>query len=182
MIYALSDEYFVRALQESDLAGPYPSWLEDQEVCKYNSHGKFARTADYFRTFLGSLNGEDQVVWAICHSTDGHIGNISLQGMSFVNRNAEFAILIGNRTHWRKSVGLYAGMALLAHGFCKLNLERIYCGTAATNLGMQKLARQMGMAEEGRCRKHLFLEGEWVDKLEYGILREEYLNRKPAER
>jgi RimJ/RimL family protein N-acetyltransferase len=174
MIYAIADGYHVRGLRESDLAGPYLSWFEDQQVCKYNSHGKFPKTADWFRAFYGELNREDQLVWAICHKDDGHIGNISLQGISLVNRNAEFAILIGNQHHWRKSVGLHAGMALLRHGFSKLNLERVYCGTASTNTGMQKLAAQLGMAPEGRRRNHLFLEGEWVDMLEYGVLREEF--------
>ena len=31
----------------------------------------------------------------------------------------------------------------------KLNLERIYCGTASGNMGMQRLALRMGMIEEG---------------------------------
>lgn len=174
MIYELPAGYFVRALQEADLAGPYPSWFEDQEVCKYNSHGKYARNSDWFKSFYESANRDDRVVWAVCHRNDGHIGNISLQEMSFINRSAEFAILIGDRRHRGKSVGTYAGRQLLQHGFEKLNLERIYCGTAATNIGMHRLALQLGMAEEGRRRNHLFLEGKWVDMLEYGILRSEF--------
>jgi RimJ/RimL family protein N-acetyltransferase len=179
VIYSLGDGYFVRPLQERDLDGPYPGWFEDQEVCKYNSHGKFAKNADWFRSFYQDLNREGQLVWAVCHDKDGHIGNISLQGISFVNRNAEFAILIGNRDHWGKAVGLRAGEALLRHGFFKLNLERIYCGTAATNTSMQKLATQLGMVQEGARRRHLFLDGEWRDMLEYGILREEFQGRMP---
>lgn len=174
MIYELAHGYYVRGLRESDLDGPYPTWFENQMVCKYNSHGKFMKNAHWFRAFYENLNREDQVVWAICHADDGHIGNISLQGMSFINRHAEFAILIGDPNHWHKSVGLHAGRALLQHGFSKLNLERVHCGTAATNLGMQKLAIQLGMLEEGRRRKHLFLEGEWVDMIEYGVLREDF--------
>ena len=177
MIYTLGDGYSVRPLQERDLDGPYPGWFEDQEVCKYNSHGKFAKNADWFRSFYQDLNREDRLVWAICHEKDGHIGNISLQGLSFVNRNAEFAILIGNSGHWGKTVGLQAGDAMLRHGFYKLNLERIYCGTAATNTGMQRLAIQLGMVQEGSRRRHLFLDGEWVDMLEYGVLREEFQRR-----
>lgn len=174
MIYALNNEYYVRPMQESDLAGPYPSWFEDQEVCKYNSHGKYARSANYFRSFFDSLGGEDQVVWAICHSTDGHIGCISLQGLSFINRNAEFAVLMGHRKHWRKGVAFEAGRKLLEHGFFKLNLERIYCGMAAPNIGMRKLAERLGMVQEGCRRNHLYLEGKWVDMLEFGLLKSEF--------
>lgn len=171
MIYRISDDYFVRAFRESDLSGPYTSWFEDQDVCKYNSHGKFFRTQEYFRSFYDSLNSNDQVVWAICHDSDGHIGNVSLQGISLINRNAEFAILIGDRRHWHKGVGKMAGAQLISHGFDKLNLERIYCGTAETNDGMQNLALALGFREEGRRRAHLYLEGAWVDVIEYGLLR-----------
>jgi RimJ/RimL family protein N-acetyltransferase len=174
MIYRISEDYFVRSFRESDLSGPYPSWFEDQEVCKYNSHGKFFRTQEYFQSFYDSLNGDDQVVWAICHDEDGHVGNISLQGISLINRNAEFAILMGDKRHWHKGVGKAAGAQLINHGFTKLNLERIYCGTAATNQGMQNLALGLGFREEGRRRAHLYLEGAWVDVIEYGLLRAEH--------
>lgn len=174
MIYQLSDEYFVRSLKESDLEGPYPSWFEDQEVCRYNSHGKFFKTSTYFRAFLDGLNNENQCVWAICNKTDGHIGNVSLQDISFINRHAEFAILLGNKRHWGKGVAILAGKKLVQHGFQKLNLERIYCGTAKNNEGMNKLALALGMVKEGCGRSHLYLDGEWVDRIEYGLLRKEY--------
>jgi RimJ/RimL family protein N-acetyltransferase len=174
MIYELADGYYVRSLCESDLNGPYQYWFENQEVCKYNSHGKFFKNASWFREFYDHLNREDQVVWAICHQDDGHIGNISLQGLSFINRHAEYAIIIGNSKHWGKSVGINASLALVRHGFEKLNLKRIYCSTAASNIGMQKLAILMGMIEEGRRRKHLFLNGHWEDMVEYGMLQEDF--------
>lgn len=174
MIYLLDDNYYVRTLQERDIDGTYPSWFEDQEVCKYNSHGNYPKTLDYFRSFYNGLNSEDHIVWAICHNIDGHIGNISLQSITVINQNAELAILLGDRRHWGKGVGLLAARKLLEHGFLKLNLMRIYCGTAATNIGMKSLAIKLGMQQEGCLRAHLFLEGCWVDVLEFGILREEF--------
>jgi RimJ/RimL family protein N-acetyltransferase len=174
MIYQLNDEYFVRLLQESDLDGPYPSWFEDQEVCGYNSHGKFFKTLAYFRSYLDGLDSEDQMVWAICHKTDGHIGNISLQLISFINRNADFGVLIGDKRHWGRGVAYAAGLRLIHHGFYKLNLERIYCATAASNTSMRNLAKKLGMVEEGCRRAHLYLDGNWMDMIEYGVLRIEF--------
>ncbi len=176
MIYKLDERYYVRPLNESDLDGPYPTWFEDQEVCRFNGHGKFFQNRQSIRDFVLTANSEKQVVWAMCHVDDGHIGNISLQNISFVNRTAEFAILLGDRRHWGKGVGQLAGMVLLKHGFQKLNLERIYCGTADTNVGMKKLAITLGMIHEGTRRSHLFLEGERVDIVEYGVLRPEFVS------
>lgn len=81
--------------------------------------------------------------------------------------------MLGNRNHWGKGVGKLAGKQLLYHGFHKLNLERIYCGIASTNVGMRKLAVVLGMREEGCRRAHLWLDGGFVDMIEYGILRAE---------
>jgi RimJ/RimL family protein N-acetyltransferase len=174
VIYRLSDEYYLRDLLASDLEGAYPGWFQDQEVCRFNSHGKFFPSRADLAAYVEGCRGGDRVVMAICHQRDGHIGNVSLQSISGIDRTAEFAILLGDRRHWQRGVGELAARALLAHGFDKLNLERIYCGTAAGNLGMQGLARRLGMLEEGRRRGHLFLDGERVDVLEYGILREEF--------
>ncbi|MBV9182603.1 MAG: GNAT family N-acetyltransferase [Acidobacteria bacterium] len=175
MIHQLSNEYYVRGLRVADLHGPYTTWFEDQDVCRYNSHGKFAKTEEYFKVFFDHLNQEDRLVWAICHHADGHIGNVSLQSISVIDHNAEFAILLGDKRHWGKGVGTLAGRKLVEHGFNKLNLERLYCGTAATNHAMRTLAANLGMTEEGTRRKHLYLEGEWVDVIEYGLLKDEFL-------
>ncbi len=174
MIYQLTPDYFLRALTAADLDGPYPAWFEDQEVCRYNSHGKFFKPRAYFESYLQQLSGKDRVVLAICHVKDEHIGNVSLQEISLIDRTAEFAIILGDKRHWHKKVGGLAGRALIAHGFNKLNLERIHCGTAATNVGMQKLAKVLGMTLEGTRRQHLFLDGVRVDMLEYGVLRSEF--------
>jgi len=174
MIYKINEDYYVRQLKESDVDGAYPAWFDDQEVCQYNSHGKFFKTRSHFLKYIDELNNENCIVWAICHVIDGHIGNVSLQEISLINRTAEFAILLGDKKHWGKGVGLQVGRKILAHGFNKLNLERIYCGTATTNEGMKKLAISLGMVHEGTRRLHLFLESNRVDMMEYGILKAEF--------
>lgn len=172
MIYRLSSEYYVRFLQESDVNGSYPDWFEDQEVCNYNSHGKFNKTKDYFLDYIKSLNN-NKIVWAICHQDDGHIGNISLQDLSFIDRNAELAIIIGNKEHFGKGVGYLAASKILYHGFYKLNLKKIYCGTASSNVGMNNLAIKIGMKEEGRLKNHIYLNGNREDVVLYGIIKDE---------
>jgi len=71
-------------------------------------------------------------------------------------------------------VGQEAAHRLIEHGFFKLNLERVHCGTTSNNIGMRRLALNLGMREEGVRRRHLFIEGEWVDMIEYGLLRTEF--------
>lgn len=174
MIYQLSDVYYVRPLREDDIEGPYCSWFEDQDVCRFNSHGKLFKNKESFRKYIEQSNASTRVVWAMCHKDDNHIGNISLQNISWIDRTAELAIILGDRRHWGKGVARLAAIELLRHGFNKLNLERIYCGTAETNGGMKALAASLGMTLEGTQRGHLYLEGERVNCLLYGVMKSEY--------
>jgi RimJ/RimL family protein N-acetyltransferase len=174
MIYALSEDYYVRKLITDDLDGPYTFWFDDQIVCQFNSHGKFFKSKLHYKNFIDNLDDEKNIVWAICHKQDGHIGNIGLHQISSINRTAEFAIVIGNREHWGKKVGFLAGKSLLFHAFFKLNLERVYCGTASENHGMKRLALSLGMKHEGTRRSHFFLDNSRVDMEEFGILKAEF--------
>lgn len=174
MIYEIGESYFVRPLEEADLLGSYPTWFQDQEVCRYNSHGKFCHPIEYYRDYVAASAQERRIVWAVCHKQDGHVGNVSLQDISAVNRTAEFAILLGDKRHWGQGLGLLAGRVLLHHGFSKIDLYRIYCSTASTNIGMRKLAEKLGMTHEGTRRGHIFLEGARVDVVDFGIQRDEF--------
>ena len=110
----------------------------------------------------------------IATDNDKHIGNISLQAIDWVSKTAEFAIILGDKEYWGKGYSTEAALMICEHGFSKLNLNRIYCGTSEQNIGMQKLAGKMKMQEEGCRRKALYKNGEYLDILEYGVLKEEY--------
>lgn len=83
----------------------------------------------------------------------------------------------------RKNIGEggYAAEAaevLIDHAFNRLNLHRLYCGTADNNIRMQKLAEKLGFIKEGIRRQALFKNGAYHDIIEYGKLREECIKCK----
>jgi RimJ/RimL family protein N-acetyltransferase len=58
--------------------------------------------------------------------------------------------------------------------FDTLKLQRI-CGTiAADNRLMTKWQKYLGMTEEGRLRRHYFINGHYQDAILLGLLSEEY--------
>ncbi len=172
-----TDRLGVRALERADLEGGYPRWFRDAEVCRYNSHGTFPKRLPELTAYIDSLAGDrSKVVWAVVDLASGrHIGNMSLQAIDYINRSAEFAVLMGEKEFWGRGYAREAGELLLRHGFMKLNLHRVYCGTAAGNTGMQKLAEALGMVREGVRRQALYLNGEYADVWEYGVLKDEFL-------
>lgn len=171
----------LRGLSEADANGAYPHWLNDPQVCAGNAHGIFPYSREAALAFINaSRNNRDALILAIeLRESTRHIGNISLQGIHPIYRKAEFAILLGERDCWNKGYGKEAGMLLCRHGFDKLNLHRIECGTFANNPGMQQLALALGMREEGRRREAAFVGGHYVDILEFGMTRNEFRAAHP---
>lgn len=168
-----NDVIGVCALSSRELEGSYPQWLNRPDVCQFNSHGAFPNTPEQCRDYIASLSGaRSTLVWAVYHLDDGvHIGNISLQGIDWLNRSAEIAFLFGETAYWGKGYAFDAAQLLIDHGFSCLNLRRIYCGTASGNQGMRRLAQKLGMHEEGCKREALYLQGTYQDIIEFGLLK-----------
>jgi len=176
-IFIKGQRIYLRQLTEKDIEGDYSDWLNDPEVTLYNSHGRFPMTIDKLKEFIQSASqSNNSLVLAVIDSeTDLHIGNISLQAINWIDRNAEIAFLLGEKTWWGKGIMYEAGKLLMEHGVKVLNLHRIYCGTSADNLGMQRLAMKLGMLPEGIRKEALFKKGKYIDILEYGIIFNEVL-------
>ena len=177
--FLVGERLYLRSLEESDVDGEYASWLNDEEVCQGNSHHRHPYTRDAARAYVErSRRWESELALAIVLK-DGnrHIGNIALTAVEAVYRTADFTILLGAKDCWGKGYASEAGRLLLGHAFLTLNLTRVACATFETNVGMQKLAEELGMELEGRRRQAAFKDGRHLDILEYGVLRDEYLER-----
>jgi len=183
-----TDRLFVSPFLEEDLNDEtYNSWFYDQEVTKYNSHGLFPYTKKQKESFMNEIDSKERIVWKVMLSQkitefDTHkiasiwIGNISLQSFNWINRSAEFAIVLGDKNYWGKGYGTEALRLLIDHGFNKLHLNRIWTGTASINVGMNKIATNLGMDAEGQFREAVYLDGDYEDVTVYGILKEEWKN------
>lgn len=176
VIFLKGERIHLRALEERDLTSNYQQWLNDEEVCRFNSHAVFPNSESRMKSYFNSLQGQDKnIVLAIIHSdSQKHIGNVSLQNINWISRNAEFAILLGDKEFWGDGYGEEAAKLIVNYGFERLNLHRIYCGTLAGNTGMIKLAKKLKMVEEGKRREAIFKSGKYIDIIEYGVLHNEF--------
>jgi len=174
-IFLEGEKIYLRSLVREDLNVDYLQWLNDEEVCRFNSHAIFPNTEPKMQAYFDSLQHQQAIVLAIIDkATDTHIGNVSLQNINWISRNAEFAILIGNKKYWKGGFGTEASTMIVEYGFNRLNLHRIYCGTLEGNEGMQKLSQILKMKEEGLRREAIFKNGKYFNILEYGVLKTEF--------
>ena len=179
IVFLKSNRLHLRALMENDLTNVYLQWLNDDEVCRNNSHAVFPNTEHKMKTYYESLQNQNQVVLAIIHTDSAkHIGNVSLQNINWISRNAEFAMLLGDKEYWGGGYGEEAAKLIVEYGFSRLNLHRIYCGTLEDNESMKKLAGKLKMTEEGLRREAIFKNGQYHNIMEYGVLKDEFFENE----
>ena len=167
-----TERFYLRTLTLSDVEGNYRNWLNDAEIVRHNSHGRFPQTPETLSQYVKSTTiTTNQIVLAVVEKNTGHhIGNISLQQINWVDRNAEIAFLLGEIAYAGKGVMFEAGEKLIQHAFSTLNLHRVYCGTSSVNTAMLRLAEKLGMEQEGRRKDAIFNNGTYHDLIEFGII------------
>jgi RimJ/RimL family protein N-acetyltransferase len=102
------------------------------------------------------------------------IGDVALQDIDWKNRSCSVGEGIGKIEYRSKGFGTEAIRILLQYGFNNLGLERITANTLEQNIGAQRLLKKLGSVLEGRERKAVYFAGNRWDRLNYGILREEF--------
>ncbi len=171
-IFLKGEKVQLRPLNEKDVEGNYRYWLNDPEIVRYNSHGRFPMTPEKLLDYVRSVShSTTMIVLAIEDAASGvHVGNISLQGINWIDRSAEIAFVLGEKDAWGRGIMYEAGQLMIRHAFDVLNLHRVHCGTSADNIGMQKLAEKLGMEKEGTRKEAIFNNGGYRDVIEFGLL------------
>ena len=108
---------------------------------------------------------------AICDlDNDVIIGASYLLNIDWLNRNAEFAIWIGNESYREKGVGEASTRAVLEHAFKDLNLHRVYLTVLEDNVKAISLYRKVGFIKEGIVREAIFKNGCYNNLVSMSIL------------
>jgi RimJ/RimL family protein N-acetyltransferase len=77
-------------------------------------------------------------------------------------------------THWGQGYATEAARAMLAYGFERLNLYRVWAQCVADNLASARVLEKLGMRLEGRLRDNEQFKGRRWDTLLYAILEPEW--------
>lgn len=171
-----NENIILRPLQEDDAEGEYSTWFNNEKVCYGNSHHVYPYTKVEAKNYISYVCGNKNIIALaiVDKNNNKHIGNISLQNVNYISRNAELSIVLGDIKSWGRGYGKQASFLICKHGFFELNLHRIYLGTPRSNVGMQKIALHIGMKEEGVRRDAFFKSGKFEDIIEFGIIKSEF--------
>ncbi len=167
----------LRGIEKADIS-KYYEWINDPEVI------------DGLSVFLPmSLKDEEQWLENISQREQAEkplsiemrerknwrlIGNCGFFNIEWVNRVAEFGIMIGDKSVWNKGYGTETVRLLLQHGFETLNFNRIYLRVYSTNPRAIRSYEKAGFVREGTLRQAVYRHGRYADIHIMSILRSEW--------
>jgi diamine N-acetyltransferase len=116
----------------------------------------------------------NSIKWAIETLTnpDIPIGFTGLYNINYLNRNAESAIIIGEKNSRGKGIGKEALEIASEFAFKYLNLQLIYANILSSNSPSLNLYKGVGFEEEGVLRKRIYRNGHWHDIVVLSLLKE----------
>ena len=118
--------------------------------------------------------GRDSTSFAI--EADGKfIGQCALFHYDTVASTCELGITIGDKDYWAKGYGREAITLLLDYAFRLRNIRKVWLQVHAHNPRAISAYKACGFIEEGRLRAHVWSNGQYIDLVQMGVLRDEWL-------
>ncbi len=106
---------------------------------------------------------------------DKLIGELGLEVVDWVGRDAFVGLGIGETEYWNKGYGTDIMNVLLRYAFTEINLKRVTLTVFEYNPRAIRSYEKAGFRHEGQLRNLLHREGRRWNEIYMGILREEWM-------
>lgn len=141
-------------------------WANDVVAARLDGAFRPTHLSDVVRLCESAGKDPTRVMFAIRRRNEvSIIGYVHIQNINSVHRSADIGIRIGEERHRGHGYGKEALAMALAYCWQHLNLERIGLIVFRNNVRAIAAYRAVGFRIEGRLKRLLFVNGEWVDVL-----------------
>jgi RimJ/RimL family protein N-acetyltransferase len=123
----------------------------------------------WIATHEGAWTRHEMATLAITEPEAGLVGAISLR-IELSHRRAEMGYWIG-APYWGLGYATEAARAMLAFGFEKLSLQRVYAHHFTRNPSSGRVMAKAGMQLEGTLRRHVYRWDQPEDVAAWGLVR-----------
>ncbi|HEY7599355.1 MAG TPA: GNAT family protein [Candidatus Limnocylindrales bacterium] len=157
-------------------------WYSDAEIARltrYQTRSMSEPEIDMF--FRGRLLAPDALAYTIAElPTERQVGFTTFSGLDPDNGSVTYHVTIGERDAWGRGLGTETTELMLDHAFARLGLHRVGLTVFAFNERAIRAYEKAGFRVEGRLREAVKREGRFWDEVAMGVLRDEWLARRPA--
>jgi RimJ/RimL family protein N-acetyltransferase len=109
---------------------------------------------------------------------DRPIGMVSLNSISWVDKNCWLGLGIGDKSLWGKGIAVDAGALVLDYAFGELGLHKVITGIFQPNTRSQHAAAKAGFVFRGKRKEHIFVDGTFVDAFTYELMRDDWIKNR----
>jgi [ribosomal protein S5]-alanine N-acetyltransferase len=178
----LTRSTIIKPITENEITQNYISWLNDNEINKFLETRYLEQTRIKVVNYINSLRNKNNCdMFAIINKeTNIHIGNLTITSFNTNNNgSAFFGIMIGDKMSRSIGIGAEVMISFIDFLFSYDTIQRISAGAASENFKSCKTLESIGFIREGVIRKVFPLNnGEKCDLIHYGLLREEWNDKR----
>jgi len=133
-------------------------------------HGT-AETRRYLRAARSAWSRQSAFEFVIeLRESQRVVGIVSLHRVDCVRAAAGLGYWV-RRSEWNKGIACEAANAALSHALGGLRLHRIEALVALENKASQRVVEKLGFVREGVAREAEFVDGRYLDHIQYSFLR-----------
>ena len=172
-----TDRLILRKFEYSDDDSMLRNWIADEKIQSMYSEPVYStkeEVKELLDKYIGSYERPDYYRWAVIEKASGEcIGQIAYFLVDSKNHFAEIEYCIGAEFQCR-GYATEATKAVIAFGFDRINLHKVQICTKTINKPSRRVIEKCGFTYEGTLRDYFFMNGEYVGRHYFSILREEY--------
>ena len=149
------------------------TWRTNPEVTRYMFTDPDLSLQQQHRWLQNISADKTRRDWII-NADSEDVGLVSLVHIDNHNRRCDWAYYLGSPTVRGKGIGRAVELNILRYVFEVLKLNKLCGEVLAFNEKVVEIHQKYGSKVEGRRRAHIYKDGEFLDVVEVGILREEW--------
>ena len=85
------------------------------------------------------------------------------------------------KPYWGKGYATEVAQMMIAYCFTTLKLHKVTAGCDAENIASGMVMKKCGMKREAYRQQQYYLDGEWRDRLEYGLLYQNWVQGESSQ-
>lgn len=175
-----TDRLILRKFKYTDCDAVFRNWASDEKVQSLYSEPVYTTKEavnGLLDKYIGSYEKSDYYRWAVTEkNSDECIGQIAYFLVDSKNHFAEIEYCIGEEFQ-RRGYATEAAKAVIAYGFDSIGLHKVQICTKTVNEPSKRVIEKCGLTYEGTLRDYFYMDGGYVGRLYFSILRDEYLGQ-----